>query len=162
VKSSLRRPLGLFAAALLLGAAGCSSKDEASPAVPSPAGHQAALCRDLHRALPGTVGGLKRRPTHPASDFTAAWGDQAVITLRCGVPRPAMFDKVTTKSAEIDGVDWAPEKLSDGSVRCTTSLRPVYIEVTLPKKITGDGGDMSALVDLAAAVNKTIPADSTG
>ncbi|MEV5511240.1 DUF3515 domain-containing protein [Streptomyces orinoci] len=161
MKSSLRRPLGLSAAVLLLGAAGCSSQDRAAPAAPTPSGHQAQLCRALHGALPRTVGGLPRQDT--SSEFTAAWGGNGDrISLRCGVPRPAMFDKVTTQSAEIDGVDWAPERLSDGSVRCTTSLRPVYIEVTLPKKITGDGGDMSALTDLAAAVNRTVPAESTG
>ncbi|KNB51234.1 hypothetical protein AC230_18450 [Streptomyces caatingaensis] len=154
---------GLPAAALLCTAVACSAADRAAgPAVPSPppTGRQAALCRDLHRELPGSVGGLERRSTDPASDFTAAWGDgsaENTITLRCGVPRPRIFDDPATGSAVVDGVSWAPERLRGGGVRCTTPLRPVYIEVTLPGKVAGDGGDMSALVDLAAAVKKTVP-----
>ncbi|WP_425586051.1 DUF3515 family protein [Streptomyces thioluteus] len=79
------------------------------------------------------------------------------MTLRCGVPRPKRFEDATTDAAVIDGVSWAPEKLRGGGVRLTTPLRPVYIEVTLPKKVVGDSGDMSALIDLAAAVRKTVP-----
>ncbi|MBH1933962.1 DUF3515 domain-containing protein [Streptomyces sp. AV19] len=151
---------GLPAAALLCTLVACSAADRAAgPAVPTPAptGRQAELCRALHGQLPASVGGLKRRATEPVSDFTAAWGDDPSITLRCGVPRPAMFNDPATDAAVIDGVQWAPERLGDGGIRLTTPLRPVYIEVTLPKEVVGDGGDMSALIDLAAAVKRTVP-----
>ncbi|MFI0736588.1 DUF3515 domain-containing protein [Streptomyces sp. NPDC021100] len=155
-----RRAALSVAAALLCAAVGCSAADDAPrPAVPAPSGRQAALCRALHERLPDEVGGLKRRATDPVSDFTAAWGDGPWIELRCGVPRPEIFNDVRTQAVDIDGVKWSPERLPDGSIRCTTPLRPVYVEVTLPKEVVGDGGDMSALVDLAAAVRKAVPSD---
>ncbi|MGK5636962.1 DUF3515 domain-containing protein [Streptomyces sp. URMC 126] len=155
-----RRAALSLTAALLCAAVACSAGDDAPhPAVPTPTAREATLCRALHGELPDEVGGLKRHATKPASDFTAAWGDGPWIELRCGVPRPKAFEDVRTKAVDIDGVRWAPERLSDGSIRCTTPLRPVYIEVTLPKEVVGDGGDMSALVDLTAAVQKAVPSD---
>ncbi|WP_229328495.1 DUF3515 domain-containing protein, partial [Streptomyces sp. UNOC14_S4] len=119
-------------------------------------------CKDLHKALPDSVDGLKRRTADPESDFTAVWGDPAV-SLRCGVKRPEIIRAgsttyaPTTGSVEADGVEWLPERQPDGSVRCTTVHREVWVEVTLPKKVAGDAGDIGALTDLADAVKKTIP-----
>ncbi|GAA0429076.1 DUF3515 domain-containing protein [Streptomyces luteireticuli] len=156
---SFRRLAGLPAAALLCTAVACSATDR-GPVVPTPppTGRQAGLCRALHAQLPDSVGGLKRRSTDPASDFTAAWGGSPAIVLRCGVPKPELLQRNPgADAAEIDGVDWLPERQSDGSVRCTTTLREAWVEVTLPKRIAGDAGDISALTDLADAVKKTIP-----
>ncbi|MFI1969011.1 DUF3515 domain-containing protein [Streptomyces cinnamoneus] len=162
MKFSLCRPFGLPAVvALLFACAACSgADDEAGPAVPTPSGRQAALCRALHGALPRTVGDLERRATDPESDFTAAWGGHPAITLRCGVPKPELLrSHPGSDSAELNGVEWLPEKQSDGSVRCTTVQREAWVEVTLPKKVVGDAGagDISVLTDLADAVSKTIP-----
>ncbi|MCC3770688.1 DUF3515 domain-containing protein [Streptomyces sp. UNOC14_S4] len=116
----------------------------------------------MHKALPDSVDGLKRRTADPESDFTAVWGDPAV-SLRCGVKRPEIIRAgsttyaPTTGSVEADGVEWLPERQPDGSVRCTTVHREVWVEVTLPKKVAGDAGDIGALTDLADAVKKTIP-----
>lgn len=158
-----RIPVQLPVAAVLLAAAGCSSGSPDAVAVPSPAPAQAAMCRALHKALPRTVDGLARHTTTPASDFTAAWGDPAIV-LRCGVPRPAVLTpgnpnyQPNAQAMGIDGVDWLPEKQSDGSVRCTTTLRKAFVEVTIPAKYTGPYGDLSMLTDLAPAVDRTIPA----
>ncbi|MEX2983836.1 DUF3515 domain-containing protein [Streptomyces sp. C36] len=163
MKTSLRRPLGLPALALLCASVACSAPDgKASPAVPTPPARQAELCRALHKELPETVDGRKRRAADPVSDLTAVWGDPA-ISLRCGVGRPKILTpgtehyNPTADSVEIDGVGWLPERQPDGSVRCTTTLRQAWVEVTLPKKVVGEAGDISALTDLADAVRKTIP-----
>jgi hypothetical protein len=159
----LHRLTSLPALAVLFVAVGCSSSDDtAGPAVPTPSAQEAALCRALHKQLPQTVGGLARHaPEHP-SDFTAAWGDPA-IALRCGVARPKVLTpgtehyNPTADAVELNGVDWLPEKQDDGSIRCTTTMRKAFVEVTIPAKVAGGAGDMSALTDLAGAVEKTIP-----
>ncbi len=149
-------------AAALLAVAGCSA-GPATVAVPSPSPAQAAMCRALHRALPRTFDGLPRHDPSPASDFTAAWGDPPVV-LRCGVPAPAVLTPTSphydpsAQAEEIDGVDWLPERQPDGSVRCTTTLRKAYVEVTLPEKYVGQYGDLGPLTALAPAVRAAVPA----
>ncbi|MBT2387108.1 DUF3515 domain-containing protein [Streptomyces sp. ISL-11] len=159
MKSSLRRSFGLPAVVVLFAVAGCSSSDDAAGiTVPTPSGPQAAKCRALHQELPATVDGLKRRATDPVSDFTAAWGEGPSVSLSCGVEKPEKLVRhPDADSMEIDGVKWMPEKQPDGSVRCTTVTREAWVRVTLPKKVVGDAGDMSALTDLTDAVRRTIP-----
>ncbi|GAA0497479.1 DUF3515 domain-containing protein [Streptomyces stramineus] len=159
MKSSLRRSLGLPAVVVFFAAVGCSTSDDtAGPAVPTPSGAQAAKCRALHQALPGTVDGRKRRGTDPDSDLTAAWGDGESIALRCGVPKPALLQRnPAADSVDINGIEWLPEKQPDGSVRCTTVKREAWVEVTLPARVVGGAGDISALTDLADAVRSTVP-----
>ncbi|MEU3873385.1 MULTISPECIES: DUF3515 domain-containing protein [Streptomyces] len=164
MKSALHRPSGLPVLALLLAAAACAVTacsgpgGQAGPAVPTPPAAEAALCRALHAQLPATVDGLKRRATDPASDLTAAWGDGVRITLRCGVPKPELLKRrPDADSVDVDDVGWLPERQSDGSVRCTTVRRSAWVEVTLPRKVVGDAGDISALTDLSGAVRRTIP-----
>jgi hypothetical protein len=67
-------PLSAAAALLALSAAGCADGSDATgaPAVPTPTAQAAALCRALHKDLPGAVDGLRRRTAGPAPDFTAA------------------------------------------------------------------------------------------
>ncbi len=105
----------MSAAVCLLALAGCSQGGApGAVSVPRPSAAAAKLCRALHRALPGTVDGLARRSTRPASDFTAAWGSPAIV-LRCGVPTPDVLTpgnahyNPTADAAEIDGVDWLPQ-----------------------------------------------------
>ncbi|MDX3069148.1 DUF3515 family protein, partial [Streptomyces sp. ND04-05B] len=98
----------------LIAVAGCSSADDGgSAAVPSPGTAATTLCRKLDGVLPRTVDGLGRRDPRPASALTAGWGD-AVIILRCGVPRPPkMADPAVAEGRDddavagaVDGVDW--------------------------------------------------------
>ncbi|MET7764161.1 DUF3515 domain-containing protein [Streptomyces sp. NPDC005336] len=150
-----RVPLSAAAALVLLSAAGCSftedSDDSGAPAVPTPSPQAASVCRALHKELPTTVDGLKRRTAGPASDFTAVWGDPAV-QLRCGVARPEALT-ASTRSAEVNGVDWLPEKQKHG-YRFTTVLRRAYVEVTVPARYAPE---VNPLLDLAHAVKKTVP-----
>ncbi|WEB40224.1 DUF3515 domain-containing protein [Streptomyces yunnanensis] len=137
--------------------AGCSSAPEV--AAPSPTDEAAQHCRALHRDLPRTVDGLERGTAEPVSDFTAIWGDPAVV-LRCGVPKPEVLRhgsehyNPNPDSAEVDGVEWLFEKQDDG-YRFTTVLRKVYVEVTVPGKYAPE---VNVLPDLASAVGQAIPA----
>jgi hypothetical protein len=152
----------LALAACLLAAAGCAAGGP-GVAVPHPSATAAAVCRALHRALPAKVAGQRRTATRPTSDFTAAWGSPAIV-LRCGVRKP---DVLTPGNADYNpgavagsaaGVSWLPTPLSDGSLRCVTTPRTAYVEVTLPHKYAGDYEDISDLTDLAAAIRRTDPA----
>ncbi|MEU3753199.1 DUF3515 domain-containing protein [Streptomyces olivoreticuli] len=162
MKSSLRRWLPAVAA--LSVAVGCASADGTASAepVPSPSGKEATYCRALHKELPATLNGLKRRSGGPASEFTASWGDPA-ITLRCGVRKPLIlmpgYKRYRPGSAtwEVNGVEWMPEQQPDGSVRCTTSKREAWVEVTVPEKFTGEAGGLGLFDALSDAVRKTVP-----
>ncbi|MFE3771782.1 DUF3515 domain-containing protein [Streptomyces sp. NPDC059122] len=153
-----RRYLAAFSLLAAVSAfASCSSAPEV--AAPSPTGEAARHCRALHRDLPQTVDGLQRGTAEPVSDFTAIWGDPAV-ELRCGVPKPEVLRhgsehyNPNPDSAEVDGVQWLFERQDDG-YRFTTVLRKVYVEVTVPGKYAPE---IDVLPDLAAAVQKAIPA----
>lgn len=139
----------LSAAAVFVSAAGPADETP----VPAPDARAAVYCRALHRDLPHSVNGLGVHDLRPASDFTAGWGDPAIV-LRCGVPRPQAMSDSSADSVEVDGVGWLIQAQGDGSFKLTTTLRKAYVEVTLPKKYAGDVGP---LTDLAGAVRKTIP-----
>ncbi|MFF4950326.1 DUF3515 domain-containing protein [Streptomyces chattanoogensis] len=119
---------------------------------PSPEAKVRGMCTALADALPDSVAGLERRDTEPSSPFTAAWGDSGIV-LRCGVPRPAEMLDTKAAGGEIRGVRWLLENAQDGGHRCTTALRKAYVELTIPAKY----GDVGALMDLAAAIKKTVP-----
>lgn len=88
---SSHRPSALpaaVAAALLLGAAGCSSTDAtASVPVPSPPAAEAAVCQALAKELPDTVAGLERKDPEPDSELTAGWGTRRSYCA-AGFPGP--------------------------------------------------------------------------
>lgn len=129
-----------------------SHTDETVP-VPVPDARTAAYCDALQTQLPQKVDGLSRHDLKPRSRLTAGWGDPSIV-MRCGVPRPAVDNDQNADAVEVDGVGWSIEPRSGGSFRLTTTLRQVYVEVTLPKRYAGDLGP---LTDLAGAVKHTIP-----
>ncbi|MCM2578753.1 DUF3515 domain-containing protein [Streptomyces sp. MTZ3.1] len=146
---------------MLSTAVGCSWHDAGNgPAVPKPSGPAAAMCRSLHDGLPGTVDGLTRSASEPASEFTAAWGDPEV-RLRCGVPRPAVLTpgnedyNPTAEAVDVNGVSWLLEKQGDG-YRFTTTGRRAFVEVTVPDDYAPE---VNALTDLAKSVRKTVPSE---
>ncbi|NUS16837.1 MAG: DUF3515 domain-containing protein [Streptomyces sp.] len=144
--------LACLAAAAAYGFA-VSANGDGTVAVPVPDTLASGYCRALHDALPQQVGGLSRHDLKPASDLTAGWGDPAIV-LRCGVARPAVDDDPDADGVDVNGVGWSVEHGPGGSLRLTTTLRQVYVEVTLPKKYAADVGP---LTDLAAPVKRTIP-----
>lgn len=133
----------------------------AAPAPPS--GSVQAECAALTKAAPQLVDGEKRRDTSPASPLTAAWGEPA-ITLRCGVPEPAIlrpgsknYDP-TAEDGYFNGVAWLIEK-TDGGYRFTAVQRAVYVEVDVPNAYLPQ---TSAVIDLSPAVIKAIPRSDGG
>ncbi|MDH2391394.1 DUF3515 domain-containing protein [Streptomyces sp. HNM0663] len=158
---SRRRPLCLPAAAatvLVSAAVGCSPTDATvRAAVPSPPPAEAALCRALDEELPESVAGQSRRDPQPASEYTAAWGDGAIV-LRCGVPRPQAMDDPQSQGLEANGVGWLVEERTGeegAGPRFTTTYRTTYVEVALDERYAHDAGPLAGL---AEAVEKTIPA----
>nr|WP_202447649.1 DUF3515 domain-containing protein [Streptomyces sp. SID5468] len=147
-------------ATVLLTVAGCSSGPANAVAVPSPSPSAAAICRALHDRLPGTVDGLARHATTPASPFTAAWGNPQV-ELRCGVPRPRSLTPgdphydPTAEAVGVNDVTWLPQQF-DGGYRFTTTGRAAFVEVTVPSAYKPE---VNPLTDLAAAVKRADPTE---
>ncbi|MFF8729688.1 DUF3515 domain-containing protein [Streptomyces sp. NPDC015171] len=159
------RPLALLAPVLLVAVAGCSTADDdGTVAVPTPDAKTAPICRDLDKVLPRKVNGQPRKDPGPRSAYTAGWGNPAII-LRCGIVRPpkmidakvALGDDPNAIGGGVNGVDWLMEKESDGTWRFTTSGRRAYVQVTLPKKLSGPDDSAQVMMDLAAAVKKANP-----
>ncbi|MES9521681.1 DUF3515 domain-containing protein [Streptomyces capoamus] len=159
------RPLGLLAPALLVLVAGCSTADDSDTVTaPTPDARTAPFCRDLDKVLPRTVDGRRRQDPEPRSAYTAGWGNPAII-LRCGIVRPpkmvdpkvALGEDPDAVAGGVNGVEWLMEKEDDGTWRFTTSKRRAYVQVTLPKKLSGPDDSAQVLMDLAAAVKKAIP-----
>ncbi|MFH7596691.1 DUF3515 domain-containing protein [Streptomyces racemochromogenes] len=156
--SSHRRPLRLMALPALaagLALAGCSPGASTARVTPPPAppADVAGLCAALHKELPETVSGLERTATEPASDLTAAWGGPAIV-LRCGIPKPAKMADPKADGVEVNGVGWLVERPADGGLKFTTGSRLAYTEVWIDKE---HATDASMLVDLSAAVARTVP-----
>ncbi|GAA2631821.1 hypothetical protein GCM10009863_54510 [Streptomyces axinellae] len=148
----------------LLATASCSfTGDSAGPAVPSPSGRAAKVCRALHDALPKRVDGRRSGATEPESDYTAVWGDPA-IELRCGVAKPAKLTpgneeyNPTSDAAEVNGVSWLTEQ-REGGYRFTTTDRVAYVEVTVPDDYAPE---VNPLTDLSGAVKRAVPKRNEG
>ncbi|WP_225811776.1 DUF3515 domain-containing protein [Streptomyces spinosus] len=158
------RPLALLAPALLVAVAGCSTADDSTVAVPTPDARTAPLCRDLDKVLPRKVDGQPRADPEPRSAYTAGWGSPAII-LRCGIVRPpkmvdakvALGEDPNAIAGGVNGVEWLMEKQGDGTWRFTTSNRRAYVQVTLPKRLSGPDDSAQVMTDLAPAVKKAIP-----
>lgn len=130
-----------------------SEVDQLPPTeVPGPARSAAAdqYCPGFVAALPITLDGLSPRPTHSDSPYVGSWGDPAV-TFRCGVPRPAELGP-TSELVEVNGVQWLPRQADDATVFVAVD-RPVYVELTVPKRYSG-----GPLAGLTPAVTKALPA----
>lgn len=141
-----------------------NSGNAVAVAAPAPSSTSArAQCAALTKAVPQLVDDEKRRDTDPASPLTAAWGDPA-ITLRCGVPEPAIlrpgsksYDP-TADEGYFNGVAWLIEK-TGGGYRFTAVQRAVYVEVDVPNAYSPQ---TSAVIDLSPAVIKAIPRGDGG
>jgi hypothetical protein len=161
------RPVLLAAGALVM-IAGCGSGGgavEVEP--PKPRAGDAGYCRELRDALPKRVDGEERRKVSPDSEFTAAWGDPAMV-LRCGVPEPAVLRPESASydpladTVGVNGVQWTVEAV-DGGHRYTTFKRKARVEFRVPLRgKTRDGravdsSSVDPLLDLARAVKQAVP-----
>ena len=147
------RPVAACVLGLVL-VAGCGTGPVEVDA-PALTGADARACSALLDAVPGRVGGHDRREVE-GRGYGAAWGDPA-IELRCGVGRPAGFDKFATCQS-VNGVDWyIPQSQMTGEpadILMTTVGRAQNVEVHLPEDYWPPAATM---VDLAAAIKRTIP-----
>ncbi|MGO4535616.1 DUF3515 family protein [Leifsonia sp. 2MCAF36] len=97
MKSRRRALLGLLLAASALLLAGCAPTVSLDPA----AGSNAPGCAEISVRLPDTVADEPKRETD--AQATGAWGDPAVVILRCGVPP---IGPTTKPCVNVNGVDW--------------------------------------------------------
>jgi hypothetical protein len=122
---------------------------------PPLSGKAADACARLVAALPDAVADQDRRPVEPEQAYGAAWGDPA-IRLRCGVPRPAGFDRFAT-CMETNGVGWfIPEEQitgRPGDIVMTTIGYAQNIEVWVPQRYWPPA---AAMADLAPAIKGSI------
>jgi hypothetical protein len=143
---------GLLLGAVLLTGCGTGPVEVEAPTL---AGADARACSALIDAVPGRVGGHDRREVE-GPGYAAAWGDPA-IELRCGVGRPAGFDKFATCQT-VNGVDWyIPQSQMTGEpadILMTTVGRAQNVEVRVPEDYWPPAATM---VDLAGAIRHTIP-----
>ena len=98
--------------------------------------------------LPDTVAGKAIRETN--AQATGAWGDPAVVLLRCGVPP---IGPTTKPCINVNGIDWVLENNpADQSLRYITFGRVPATEVVIAH---GKGGvtDAAVLPDLADAIS---------
>jgi hypothetical protein len=155
----------LAAAALLLSACGGSGSGSVPVSAPVTTGVVTQQCAALARTLPGTLMGLTKRDTSPASADTAAWGDPAV-TLRCGAGLPGILDPHSkdydpegenVSGAEVGGVCWASVyNQADRSFTFSSVDLQAIVEVNVPAAYTGK---QSPMTELAPAVAKASPVD---
>lgn len=148
----------LIAAVVFLALGGWGRTDPGSDTVrvatPLPDAETSRTCAKLIDALPRTVAGAERRKTEPSPRLTAAWGDPAIV-LRCGVVRPDEMNNPFATGGKIGGVEWMLESpQDDGRHRCTTALRKIYVEVSIP----GTYQDVQPLADLSEAIRTVVPA----
>ncbi len=111
----------------------------------------AQVCAALLEVLPDTVLDAERREVEPGDVPAAAWGSPPIV-LRCGVPSPPPGDALM----EVNGVAWLPTPGAGGSFLTTTG-RVAYVEVAVPEAYDPPA---NAVVDLAAAVEATVPEGS--
>jgi hypothetical protein len=142
------RTFGLVVAVGLLSA--CARGVDVAVPSPAPTGPGAYACAALHGRLPDEVDAQKVVASHPNSDLTSAWGNPA-ITIRCGVLPPHVDPSAQIVS--VDGVDWYPEKFSNG-YRFTTVHRALFVEVNVPSDYAPEA---DALADISPSVAATIP-----
>lgn len=106
-------------------------------------------CADLTVHLPDTVAGKAQRETN--AQATGAWGNPAVVLLRCGVPPIGPTSK---PCITVSGIDWVLENdPADSALRYITFGRTPATEVVIQH---GKGGvaDASVLPDLADAIGE--------
>lgn len=106
-------------------------------------------CADVIVHLPDSLAGKAKRETN--AQATSAWGDPAVVLLRCGV---APLGPTTKPCITVNGVDWVLENdPASASLRYITFGREPATEVVIAH---GKGGvpDASVLPALADAIGE--------
>lgn len=113
-----------------------------------PAAHSNTVgCANITVRLPDSVAGKAKRDTD--AQATAAWGDPAVVLLRCGV---TPIGPTTKPCVTVNGVDWVLETdPSAETIRYITFGRTPASEVVI-SHAAGGVSDAAVLPDLADAI----------
>jgi len=119
------------------------------------------LCADVTVRLPDSVAGLDKRETN--AQATGAWGEPALILLRCGVAVPEPTAELACVTAPEDGIDWLRDDSDAPNYIFTSYGRDPAVQVIVDSDgdpdIDGDEvSGFDALSQLAGAVSQ-IPAD---
>jgi hypothetical protein len=143
MRASALAGAALLCAALLSGCAATVALD-AAPDANNPG------CAEIIVRLPSAVDGKQLRQTN--SQATGAWGNPAVVLLRCGIPIPG---PTTMPCVEVDGIDWLVDNAkAPETVRYVTFGRSPATEVIIDHT---KAADSNVLPDLAQAI-ASIPA----
>ncbi|ROS29856.1 uncharacterized protein DUF3515 [Rathayibacter sp. PhB127] len=132
-------------ALLALATSGCTGT------VPMEAAPTAAAvgCAEIAARLPSDVVGLTQRETD--AQGTGAWGEPALVLLRCGVPDPGPSAACITER----DVDWTIDD-SDAAVVVATSYgRNPVVEVMLGAGLSGGREILAALAPAVSSVPAT-------
>ena len=101
-------------------------------APPAPSSATLAACVKVFAKLPVQLGTLAPRKTETDSSVVAAWGNPAIV-LRCGVPRPAIFDTpAAAQPVDVNDVLWQPDPQKNQTVYTAVDRGSIYIDVTVP------------------------------
>lgn len=102
-------------------------------------------CAPAMLAMPDTISDQDQRQT--TSQGTTAYGDPAVMVVRCGVTPPA---PTTDMCSRVNGVDWIIRETDDPNQwQATTYGRNPAFEVTFDTTVMPSS---TALIDLGSAV----------
>jgi hypothetical protein len=137
--------LSLAACACTLLLAACAPTVALTPAADA----NDPKCADVIVHLPDSVAGKAQRETN--AQATSAWGDPAVVLLRCGVPPIGPTSK---PCITVNGIDWVLENdPAATALRYITFGRTPATEVVIQH---GKGGvaDASVLPSLADAIGE--------
>ncbi|MCJ1700204.1 DUF3515 domain-containing protein [Rathayibacter festucae] len=106
-------------------------------------------CAEIAARLPSDVVGLTQRETD--AQGTGAWGEPALVLLRCGVPDPGPSAACITER----DVDWTIDD-SDAAVVVATSYgRDPVVEVVLGAGLSGGREILAALAPAVSSVPAT-------
>jgi Protein of unknown function (DUF3515) len=133
-----RSPLalaGVTGVAVVVALCGCGRAVTVTPAVADSS--ETARCQVLNVGLPDQLSGERRVAVANDNGTTAAWGGPAIV-WRCGVSRPPTLVP-TSQLITVDGVDWFPQELTDGT-RFTTAGRRPWVELTVPDAYPAPAG----------------------
>lgn len=141
-----RRGATAVALALILGSvAGCAS------AVPMRPAEDAVnpQCAEIIVRLPEVIDAHPQRETD--AQATGAWGDPAVILLRCGVEVPGPS---TDRCITIDGIDWLVNDTDPNLGVFTTYGRDPAVQVVVDH-VTSDSNALNALSNAVGSAPAT-------
>lgn len=145
--SRTARRLRLAAACLLMLPLLAACRGAPVPMQPAPYAHDPA-CAEVSVRLPEQLDGRPLR--HTNAQATGAWGDPAVVLLRCGVEPPGPTGE---RCVSLNGIDWVQDSAAAPDFRFVSYGRTPAVEVVVAGSDPTVSGT-NVLVDLQDAVGR--------